>query len=260
MNFLSMEDAEKSCLDMKKDSKKKIILFDIDHTLYYSPELAEFEKELKRSEFIRIYNEENGSSEQNTSKANSMFTHHLKKGRPICDLFVSHLAMGVDEYFYRYDDLEYDKYIKKDSELVEIFELLSQKFRIYAITNSSSLRCKKILELLEISKFFDYVFCAKVLKFDNVDQYLKFKKESKGEASNSASLDEKKRLLKPEKGAFLAVLRFICNNDHKLIHFYDDINKNIIVANEIGLIGTLVVNEDPTGEKCIKPLLNKLLA
>lgn len=239
--YISIDQACASVSTIHCTKNLEVLLFDVDQTLYYSPSLSQYEYNNKKEGFIKTFLEINGNNSKNVKKCEEIFNKNYKEGMSIYKVYMEHLNIGIKKYFSIYDDLDYPKFIAKDPILEALIKKLSFHYRIFALSNSSSLRCEKILKHLGIESYFEDIFCSTVLN-----------------STKDFQMDDSEdHIMKPQKEAFDGISKYICQDDKTKIYFFDDNSTNVSIAKEMGFKCYLIDNSK-VGPDHINTILENL--
>lgn len=210
-------------LVVKPSSTEKVLVFDIDYTLYWSKDMAEYEMSSARKAFVRKKLE---ASDMSSESAAQMFDAELRNGTHFCEIFCSHFGMEPDDFFSDLDIFDYSKYIARDERLVEWMRRLSGRYRLFAMSNACDRRAREILSILGIEDFFEFVFCAHIMGSGSFNV-------------NPLTTPEDKKtemVYKPKQGAYLFVQKYIGVSKPSQIVLFDDSKRNCDGAIKAGWI------------------------
>lgn len=209
--YITME--EKNLLHKNTFNLDKILLFDIDGTLYkISKEL----EEVDRQGYIRAYE----TLKTNDTPRSKFIT---KESIYLQDMY-DELGVTPRELNDARGDIHYGDYVEKDDRLVEYFS--KSKYRLWCFTNGLKSRAEAILKKMEIERFFEGVICT--------DDYAR------------------KPVKKPYPKAYEFVEIFLGVKDKSQIFFFDDLKRNITPASERGWNTFLVRPEDDLMEMLLR--------
>ncbi|KAF9762906.1 hypothetical protein NGRA_1676 [Nosema granulosis] len=189
--YISME---KNNLYERHSNNKKILLFDIDGTLYkISDEFKKVDMNGYKTAFEKL----------NTT--NKKFADFVADP---CFLQKIYDELGVTpiEVERAKGDIKYENYIERNEKLIII--LKKTPYRLWCFTNGLKCRASRILKKLEIEHLFEGIICTD----DNSRCPVK----------------------KPYVESYEFVEKLLGVKDTKLIYFFDDLERNIKIARERG--------------------------
>lgn len=195
---------------------EEIYLFDVDNTLYCQSSglLGKI-----MDNFYEIF--------KNRTNKDLTREHHDEMIRTYGSGFIGSIKnYGMDkEDVEKMYDIQLEKYLKKDEELISLIKNL--KGRKWIISNGIESFIKRVITFLGLENEFELIIHVDYLQ-DNC-------------------------LLKPAQECFVSVNEVLkVEEDFKNIHFFDDCTKNIKASSEIGWTSHLISKEDNLKEKLKK--------
>lgn len=202
-------------VDSKKtisDDNGKILVFDIDNTLY--KETEQLVKERRRAGYEVLKEELNISFDQfyDLSGEYTKVYGTNYKG------FIKHYGLKP-ETITKINDIDADlrSYMKPNKDLITLLKNLP--FKKYCFSNANLGQTRNTLRNIGLEEIIDYVF------------YVKY--------------DPKEKILcKPNIRAYEVVNEVINKDKNNKVLFFDDVDKNIHFANQFGWTGVLVEDYD----------------
>lgn len=189
-------------------TSEKILVFDIDNTLYCSS--LGFDKVIKKK--INDYAVRLGIKE-NIADVCSKYTKEY--GLALKGLLVNYPETDPEEFFRNVEgDTNISDYIRKDEELIEIFEELKD-YKMYCFTNAHYTHAMNVLNVMGLTKYFSGVFYCNYTSCGTF-------------------------LCKPDVQAYKLVDNML---DNKKIYFYDDVQGNVDAGNACGWVSELINKE-----------------
>lgn len=144
---------EPTLYNLTNKSKIKAIIFDIDSTLYTSPEYAFEQVDVQ----IRYWAKKRGISESQARTIISEYRRNwsLKNDGKKISLGNTFTNFGItieDSIKMRENLLEPSNFLKKDNKLIKTIQALSKKYSLICVTNNPVLPARKTLQAIGIDK------------------------------------------------------------------------------------------------------------
>lgn len=185
----------------------KILVFDIDNTLYCSS--LGFEKFIRAK--INDFVSKLGIKE-NVSDMCAKYTREY--GLALKGILLHYPQTDPQEFFRQVEgNIDISEYIKRDEELINILEEL-KGYKMYCFTNAYYPHAVNVLNVMGLSKYFSGIFYCNYTTCGTF-------------------------LCKPDEHAYKLVGDMLGN---KTIYFYDDKEVNVEMGNQCGWICELIGN------------------
>lgn len=187
---------------------EKILLFDIDNTLYPKSSGIDALFKQKINEYISKFD--------NTAVEKDLCTVYTKKyGLAIKGILLEHPKASIGEFYdFVEDTMDLEEYIEPDLELINLLKKLKD-YKMYCFTNAHCLHALKVLKLLGIIRYMTGIFYC---NYDITHPIV----------------------CKPDPTAYDLVDKALEGCE---IFFYDDAPCNVEAGNKIGWNCTLIDNQ-----------------
>ncbi|MEO0137778.1 MAG: HAD family hydrolase [candidate division WOR-3 bacterium] len=136
----------------------KVIIFDLDGTLYTSPEVYQKFAEAAYHTYAKIKNTTLEQAKETLEKRRAEIKE--EKGYPI-PYTLALLSFGIPIEEWHNENIKYfdaGDYLKPDQELQGVLKKLKAKYKLAVFTNNNRIQTERILNALGIKALFDYIF------------------------------------------------------------------------------------------------------
>ncbi|MCX7994179.1 MAG: HAD family hydrolase [candidate division WOR-3 bacterium] len=163
----------------------KIIIFDLDGTLYNSTEVYQKFAEAAYYTYARIKNTDIEQAKDIIEKRREEMRNEKGFAVPYT---LALLSFGISIEEWHKENINYfnaGDYLKRDEGLRSILVRLKEKYKLAVFTNNNRIQTERILEALGIKELFDYIFTYENFKrikpdpevFKQIIRALNFKPE-----------------------------------------------------------------------------------
>lgn len=147
----------------------KIILFDLDGTLYTSPEVYQKFAEAAYHTYAKIKN-------TTIEKAKEILENRreeMKKEKGYAVPYtLALLSFGIPIEEWHRENIKFfnaGDYLKKDEKLKGVLVKLKERYKLGVFTNNNRIQTERIIKKLGIDKLFDYIFTYESFKLIKPD-------------------------------------------------------------------------------------------
>ena len=138
--------------------KIKGLIFDIDQTLYDNREYYEGQKDLLVAKLAKRQNKSFEMMLKEVKEKQAAYAAQNNEERLSLGNLFLHFGISIEENCaWRTELFEPEKYLSKDKKLIAAMEVLSEKYKIAAVTNTSTHIALRTLKVLGVIRFFPIV-------------------------------------------------------------------------------------------------------
>uniref|UniRef100_A0A7C6AHD6 HAD family hydrolase n=1 Tax=candidate division WOR-3 bacterium TaxID=2052148 RepID=A0A7C6AHD6_UNCW3 len=147
----------------------KIILFDLDGTLYTSPEVYQKFADAAYHTYAKVKNTTIEKAKEILEKSREEMKRERGYAVPYT---LALLSFGISIEEWHKENIKFfnaGDYLSEDKILKDVLKKLKKRYRLAVFTNNNKIQTQRILKALGIDKLFDYIFTYESFKLIKPD-------------------------------------------------------------------------------------------